>query len=94
MSQGGGNPVLTVTGGYITQYNIYFSQNNAVYLGLFSDRGSYAYVGGKALLTTGVTFTPVATGAVPEPAAWALMVGGFGVVGVASRRRRKLVVAV
>lgn len=29
-----------------------------------------------------------APGAVPEPAAWALMLGGFGLVGAASRRRR------
>ena len=28
------------------------------------------------------------TGAVPEPAQWALMIGGFGLVGAASRRRR------
>lgn len=25
---------------------------------------------------------------VPEPATWALMIGGFGMVGVAARRRR------
>ena len=29
-----------------------------------------------------------ASGAVPEPAAWAMMVGGFGLVGGAMRRRR------
>jgi len=28
---------------------------------------------------------------VPEPAAWAMMIAGFGVVGAAARRRRKLV---
>ena len=28
------------------------------------------------------------TGAVPEPAAWAMMIGGFGLVGGAARRRR------
>ena len=30
----------------------------------------------------------VSGGAVPEPASWALMIGGFGLVGAASRRRR------
>lgn len=33
-----------------------------------------------------------ATGAVPEPAAWALMLGGFGLVGSAMRRRQRVVV--
>lgn len=31
---------------------------------------------------------PVVNGAVPEPAAWALMILGFGVIGTALRRRR------
>ncbi|MFN9846857.1 MAG: PEPxxWA-CTERM sorting domain-containing protein, partial [Alphaproteobacteria bacterium] len=30
----------------------------------------------------------VQSGAVPEPAAWALMIGGFGLAGAALRRRR------
>jgi len=32
-------------------------------------------------------------GAVPEPASWALMIAGFGMVGVAARRSRKVVAA-
>ena len=32
-------------------------------------------------------------GAVPEPATWALMLGGFGMVGFAARRRRSVVAA-
>jgi hypothetical protein len=40
--------------------------------------------------TTALTFS---VGVVPEPAQWALMIGGFGVVGGAMRRRRTLVVA-
>lgn len=32
------------------------------------------------------------SGAVPEPASWAMMVGGFGVVGGAMRSRRKVAV--
>ena len=32
-------------------------------------------------------------GAVPEPASWAMLLAGFGVVGVASRRRRRTVAA-
>ncbi len=29
------------------------------------------------------------TGAVPEPATWAMMIGGFGMVGGAMRRTRR-----
>ena len=47
---------------------------------------------------TGATFTSsqnsfefdnLASGAVPEPAAWAMMLGGFGLAGTAMRRRRR-----
>lgn len=34
------------------------------------------------------------TSAVPEPASWALMIGGFGLVGVALRRRRTVRAAI
>ena len=37
-----------------------------------------------------VEFLNSAVTAVPEPAAWALMIGGFGLVGAASRRRAKV----
>ncbi|MBB3693287.1 FxDxF family PEP-CTERM protein [Sphingomonas sp. BK580] len=46
-------------------------------------RGNGAY-GGQA------TFTPISS-AVPEPATWAMMIMGFGVVGYAMRRRRTAV---
>jgi hypothetical protein len=36
------------------------------------------------------TYTPSGVGAVPEPATWAMMIGGFGVVGGAMRRRQKV----
>ncbi len=32
-------------------------------------------------------------GAVPEPAAWAMMLGGFGLIGTVARRRRQVAVA-
>ena len=34
-----------------------------------------------------ITTPPEAVAAVPEPATWAMMIGGFGLVGVALRRR-------
>jgi hypothetical protein len=34
-------------------------------------------------------FDNLAAGAVPEPATWAMMIGGFGLIGAASRRRAR-----
>ncbi len=39
-----------------------------------------------------VTTSPVAA-AVPEPATWAMMIGGFGMIGFAARRRRNMAVS-
>jgi hypothetical protein len=39
------------------------------------------------LSITGLTATPVGGGGVPEPATWAMMIIGFGLVGGAMRRR-------
>jgi hypothetical protein len=39
------------------------------------------------------TYTRVGAGPVPEPSAWALMIGGFGLTGLALRRRRALAAA-
>ncbi len=38
-----------------------------------------------------VEYNPNMTGGVPEPASWALMIAGFGLVGNATRRRQRLV---
>ena len=46
-------------------------------LSLNTDNASYSY-----------DFQTAAAAAVPEPATWAMMVGGFGMVGFAARRRR------
>jgi hypothetical protein len=39
-------------------------------------------------LLDGVTFSQE-TGAVPEPASWAMLIAGFGIIGVAARRSRR-----
>ena len=56
-----------------------------------SDRG---YVSGGAYTATGQDFVLAATFeglplGVPEPASWAMMIAGFGLVGAASRRRAR-----
>jgi len=50
-------------------------------VGFAIDRGPSNYFGDS-------TFVAGSIGAVPEPAAWAMMIGGFGLVGGTLRRRR------
>lgn len=57
--------------------------------------------GGEALSITnfggfsGATYMPYeAAAAVPEPATWAMMIGGFGLIGATMRRRNKIATAV
>ena len=42
--------------------------------------------GGNAAYSGTITFMPSVTGAVPEPASWALMIVGFGAAGAVLRR--------
>lgn len=48
---------------------------------------------GKSALSTDGSVVPPPTSGVPEPAAWAMMISGFGLVGAAARRRRSFVAA-
>jgi len=57
---------------------------------------SSAYANGNSVAgefgpTSSNAFTLTSNGAVPEPASWALMLGGFGIVGGAMRARRRTV---
>jgi hypothetical protein len=45
------------------------------------------------LLSTGTSTGVLGTGAVPEPASWAMLIAGFGLTGAAARRRRAVAVA-
>ncbi len=56
----------------------------------YADTAGTTLYGFRFETTPGVA---VPFGAVPEPAAWALMIGGFGMIGVAARRRRTVVTA-
>ncbi|HPU15931.1 MAG TPA: PEPxxWA-CTERM sorting domain-containing protein [Polymorphobacter sp.] len=54
---------------------------------LFEASGNTGYDAGIGLDAVSIAGVP---GAVPEPASWALMIGGFGLVGSALRRRRSV----
>lgn len=54
--------------------------------GTFLTPGVYTQSAGQNDTTLTISGSPAA--AVPEPAAWALMIGGFGLTGAALRRRR------
>jgi hypothetical protein len=49
---------------------------------------SYSVAGGTSFGTARLGTFSVAPPSVPEPASWAMMVGGFGLLGAAMRRRR------
>ena len=58
---------------------IHYSQTNGVFTHLYELRGN---------VTSATVLQPQAAPGVPEPASWALMIGGFGGAGAVLRRRR------
>lgn len=72
------SPHVTVYGDRYSNFNNAFSFPDT------TDSTAGAWLGGNVFL---------GTRAVPEPASWAMMLGGFGVVGGALRARRKAAVS-
>ena len=86
---------MAVTSSTVTTQGVYgfgFPQLSGL-TGAF-DRVSFNFsTTGSSNAFDNLTVTSVAaTGAVPEPATWAMMIAGFGLVGYAMRRRAKPVV--
>ncbi|WP_372784445.1 PEPxxWA-CTERM sorting domain-containing protein [Phenylobacterium sp.] len=72
--------------------NILFNNgafNNAVLTVGFSDGTTLTQTMPDDAIKTDYVFTGSNAGGVPEPASWALMIAGFGGVGVALRSRRR-----
>ena len=53
----------------------------------FNTLGTFGLIDGSTL--SGLTFQP-AIGSVPEPATWGMLLVGFGLVGAAARRSRRV----
>lgn len=70
---------------------------NTNFLSLDGLNNLYVYTVGELNSETGLQVGPPIgnsqTAPIPEPASWAMMVGGFGLAGAALRRRRKTTVA-
>ncbi len=73
----------------------FFTLNQSIFnfaAGSFSNYGTYSAIGPNAGTLT-VSEVSDQAPAVPEPASWAMMIGGFGLIGAALRRNRTLRVA-
>ena len=83
----GGLPLIFTTIGAINGQNTTFTTSGQFTLGASEAFGfGLNRAGFYGNDSTGVNFTVQSF--VPEPAEWALLIGGFGLVGLASRRRR------
>lgn len=67
----------------------FFAPTGATRLYLATADSYGSSVGNLGQLTVAVTGAEAA-GAVPEPASWAMLIAGFGVIGAAARRRRTM----
>lgn len=97
---GGADNYLFPDGALFTFFGVSFSLANGRYGNFFHDeedvfhglyRASANDLAGEVNPETAKIFNPmfVETTAVPEPASWALMIGGFCAVGAALRHRRR-----
>lgn len=89
----GGNVIFSVSGGdfsVATGNQLVPGTNERVHF--FAGPGET--ISGLRLTSTGIAFEfdDFAAAAVPEPATWAMLVAGFGMMGAALRRRRSVAV--
>lgn len=89
-----GNPIVPLPLSYASPFN-YEVQPGDVSQGLFyrsrdnDETGAFDQLISASLSTTSISVFDTSAGAVPEPGAWALMIGGFALAGIILRRRRR-----
>lgn len=83
-----GSQIRFVMNGASLQWTGSQSSGNGFYIGI-AGHGALVSANGTGSILTAPAFTsgPETGGVVPEPATWALMIAGFGLVGCAARRR-------
>ena len=91
----GSNNLFYLTGPFFVDGNgLGFSTAAGSAVNLFVTTDTRYRVNAGGLSTGFVTASAsAAIAAVPEPATWAMMIGGFGVIGAAARRRRRVTAA-
>jgi hypothetical protein len=79
--------------------DVAFASSTYSHASFFLDAGLHRITGKVIGLSDGglgfiqLRLPPISTPAIPEPASWALLLAGFGVVGLAMRRRRNVAVS-
>ena len=93
---GGGDLTFTSNGGgsnaapnWQSQSFSFVATGASTLLSFRADPISSAAIGNPNFVAFGPALDNVSAVAVPEPAAWALMIAGFGLIGSVSRRRRR-----
>ena len=81
-------------GNYVDGFGLDFMAGGVIYNLYRNGSGDFAYhefdgAIGRLIADRNISLTLVDGGSVPEPATWAMMVGGFGIVGAAMRRRKR-----
>jgi hypothetical protein len=86
-TRGNGARDVTITSGFVAGLNSFRFLVNDTNNGIFGAPLASVNISGGGIVAT---LTYDAAPAIPEPATWAMMIGGFGMLGAAARNRTAL----